>query len=306
MDSTNKNYFLFFILISILLEAVFFSVGNNKLDFKFTQNEKQLEKIQNVLNDLPIQAKAISIYDQNVNKKMYGKNDNVKMPIASLTKIMTVAMALNGHSMNDIDIVEISQNSIKQGGDYGFRVGEKFKIDDLAKFTLIGSANDGAFALAEENVQSSTLHILEKMNEKAKKIGMENTQFFNFTGLDINENTIGSLSTAEDVNIMAMYALKAYPEIFSASTMSEIKIKSENDIEHSIKNTNYILDKIPNILFSKTGFTPLAGGNLTIIYKNKYGHNIAITVLGSTQEGRFDDMEKILKVLYNLDYGNTN
>ncbi|MFA5937020.1 MAG: serine hydrolase [Candidatus Paceibacterota bacterium] len=296
MDSINKNYFLFFITISILLEAIFFSIGNNKFNIEFIKKENEIIKIQNNLANIEIQAKAFSIYDQNSNKIVYGKNDDIKMPIASLTKIMTVIVALNGHSMNDI--VEISKNSIGQEGDYGFLVNEKFKISDLAKFTLIGSANDGAYTLAE-----SQNNFLEKMNEKAKKIGMENTQFLNFTGLDINENAVGSFSTAQDMNILAMYALKAYPEIFSASIMPEIKIKSENGIEHDIKNTNYILDKIPNILFSKTGFTPLAGGNLTIIYKNKYGHIIAITVLGSTQEGRFDDIEKIIETLYNVNYG---
>ena len=102
---------------------------------------------------------------------------------------------------------------------------------------------------------------------------------------------------------MTMYALKAYPEIFKASVLPEINVKSESGFDHNIKNTNNIIDKIPNLLFSKTGFTPLAGGNLTIIYKNKYEHNIAITVLGSTSEGRFSDIEKIIDTLYNLDYG---
>ncbi|MEK7104417.1 MAG: hypothetical protein AAB868_00065, partial [Patescibacteria group bacterium] len=60
---------------------------------------------------------------------------------------------------------------------------------------------------------------------------------------------------------------------------------------------------IPNILFSKTGLTPLAGGNLTVIYKNKYGHNIAITILGSTSEGRFSDIERIVNMLNDLNYG---
>jgi D-alanyl-D-alanine carboxypeptidase (penicillin-binding protein 5/6) len=294
MNFTKENYFLFFILIVLALEAVLFSVGNNKLNIVFEKEEKKMEKTQEMLANIPIQAKAFSIYDQTLNKKIYGKNDKEEMPIASLVKIMTVITALNNHQVDDI--VSISPEAIKQEGDYGFFVNEKFTIGDLAKFTLIGSANDGAYTLITEDGDD----FLEKMNNKARKIGMENTLFFNFTGLDIDEGFAGAYASAEDVNIMAMYALKAYEDVFRASIMPEIKIKSESGKEHSIKNTDTILEKIPNILFSKTGFTPLAGGNLTVIYKDKYEHTIAITVLGSTQEERFSDVEKIIDALYNL------
>ncbi|MEK7088815.1 MAG: hypothetical protein AAB913_01660 [Patescibacteria group bacterium] len=295
-QTSDDNYFLYFILFFLAMEAILFSIGSNKLNIAFINEENKLAKIQNILAIAQIQAKAFSIYDQTLNRKIYGKNDETEMPIASLTKILTVATALNGKHQDDI--VSISLNALKQETNYGFFVDEKFKIKDLAKFTLIGSANDGAYALAE-----NADNFLEKINEKARKIGMENTLFFNSTGLDVDDVFAGAYASAQDVNIMTMYALKAYPDIFSASIMPKIKIKSKSGFDHSIKNTNDILDKIPNILFSKTGFTPLAGGNLTIIYRNKYGHDIAITVLGSTAEGRFSDMEKIINTLYNLDYG---
>ncbi len=290
--TTDKNYFLFFTLVILALEAILFSTGNNKLNTAFINEENNIAKIQSVLMDIPIQAKAFSVYDQTLNRKIYGKNDDMGMPIASLTKIMTVITALNIRSADHI--ISISSEAIRQETDYGFFVNEKFKIEDLAKLTLIGSANDGAYALAE-----NADNFLEKMNSKARKIGMDNTLFFNFTGLDINENKAGAYASAQDVNVMAMYALKASPEIFSTSILPEINIKSESGFNHNIKNTNVILNKIPNILFSKTGFTPLAGGNLTVIYKNKDGHIFSITILGSTMDGRFSDMEKILEVLDN-------
>ena len=292
----EKNNFLFFILIIFALEAILFSIGNEKLDTAFLNKENEFVKIQKALADIPVQAKAFSVYDETLNRKIYGKNDNAIMPIASLAKIMTIVTILNNR--NTDDTILVSAKAIKEEGDYGLFVNEKFKIRDLAKFTLIGSANDGAYALSE-----SKNNLLEKINNKVRKIGMQNTLFLNFTGLDINENFSGAYASAQDVNVMTMYALKAYPEIFEASVLPEINVKSESGFDHNIKNTNNIIDKIPNLLFSKTGFTPLAGGNLTIIYKNKYEHNIAITVLGSTSEGRFSDIEKIIDTLYNLDYG---
>ncbi|MCX6751739.1 MAG: hypothetical protein NT161_03195 [Candidatus Nomurabacteria bacterium] len=286
----EKNNYLFVILIILALEAILFSVGNDKLNLAFFNNENNLTKIQNILANIPVQAKAFSIYDETSNIKIYGKNDEIEMPIASLVKIMTVVTALNNHNMNDV--ISISPEALKQEGEYGFFVNEKFKIEDLAKFTLVGSANDGAYALTE-NIDN----FLQKMNDKAVKIGMENTLFFNFTGLDIDNEFAGAYASAQDVNVMALYVFEEYPEIFGASIMPEINIKSESGVNHDIKNTSNILDKIPDILFSKTGLTPLAGGNLTIIYKNKYGHNIAITILGSSSEGRFSDVEKIISVL---------
>ena len=292
----EKNNFLFFILIIFALEAILFSIGNEKLDTAFLNKENEFVKIQKALADIPVQAKAFSVYDETLNRKIYGKNDNAIMPIASLAKIMTIVTILNNR--NTDDTILVSAKAIKEEGDYGLFVNEKFKIRDLAKFTLIGSANDGAYALSE-----SKNNLLEKINNKVRKIGMQNTLFLNFTGLDINENFSGAYASAQDVNVMTMYALKTYPEIFKASVLPEINVKSESGFDHNIKNTNNIIDKIPNLLFSKTGFTPLAGGSLTVIYQNEYGHNIAITVLGSTLEGRFSDIEKIIDTLYNLDYG---
>ena len=295
-QTSDNNYFLYFILFILAVEAILFSIGNNESNVAFIKIESKLVKIQNVLANAPIEAKAFSIYDQTLNIKIYGKNDDTEMPIASLAKILTVVTALSGKHQDDI--VSISLNALKQETNYEFFVDEKFKIKDLAEFTLVGSANDGAYALAE-----NTDNFLEKVNEKARKIGMENTLFFNSTGLDVDDVFAGVYASAQDVNVMAMYALKAYPEVFSVTVLPKIKIKSESSFDYSIKNTNDILGKIPGILFSKTGFTPLAGGNLTIIYKNKYKHNIAITVLGSTVEGRFSDMVKIIDTLSDLDYG---
>ena len=112
------------------------------------------------------------------------------------------------------------------------------------------------------------------MNKKAKEIGMNNAIFFNATGLDLNEKTSGAYASAKDVNIMNERALKMYPKIFLETTFSKIKIKSISGVEHFVENTNIIADKIPNLLFSKTGYTQLAGGNLGIIFRNKENHEI--------------------------------
>ncbi len=298
-----KNRLLVFLLTVFVLEAILSSIGNFKLnEYSRLENEK-IKKIQTILDNAPILAKAISVYDIDQNKIIYGKNDQTAIPIASLAKTMTVVTALNKHGADSV--VSISSNAIKQSGDDGFFINERWKIGDLARLTLIGSLNDGAYLLTE-NISD----FLETMNNKARKIGMQNVLFLNPTGLDIDENEpglsatlrvamrAGAYSSAYDANILAIYALKDYPAIFSSTVLSEINLKSESGFNHEIKNTNIILAKIPNLLFSKTGFTELAGGSLTVIFKNQEGKKIAITILGSTLEGRFSDMEKIVDVLH--------
>ncbi|MEK7060338.1 MAG: hypothetical protein AAB970_01820, partial [Patescibacteria group bacterium] len=123
----EKNNYLFVILIILALEAILFSVGNDKLNLAFLNNENKLVKMQNILANIPVQAKAFSIYDETSGIKIYGKNDEIEMPIASLAKIMTVVIALNNHNVNDV--ISISGEALKQEGDSGFFINEKFKIE---------------------------------------------------------------------------------------------------------------------------------------------------------------------------------
>jgi D-alanyl-D-alanine carboxypeptidase (penicillin-binding protein 5/6) len=298
METKRHNNILAFMLVTVAVTATLFLIGNTKLNELDKTQKEHIEKIQATLDRTTILAKAVSIYDITDNKKIYSKNDETALPIASLAKIMTVVQGLQGHNLDDI--IYVSPEAVKQAGDFGIFAYEKWKIGDLAKFTLIVSANDGAFALSEQGPS-----FLENINDKVRRLGAVNTFFTNPTGLDLYESKrdkptgVGVVATAEDVNTMAIYAMKAYPEVFSATTMPEINLKSESGFLHNFKNTDVLIGKIPNLLFSKTGYTELAGGNLAIIFKDKNDHQIAVTLLGSTYDGRFTDMEKIVEILYN-------
>lgn len=297
MEDLRQNRFFLLIISIFALEAILFSAGNFKLNQTVKLQEEQEEVWRAALEKTSFEAKAVSVFDVSKNKKIYGKEDSVAMPLASLAKIMTVVVALNSHPQEEA--ILISANALSQSGDYGLLVGERWKIQDLAKFTLIASSNDGAYALSDNDD-----NFLQKMNSKAKKIGMQNSLFLNSTGLDIFDNSglsiqAGAFASAEDANIMAIYGLKAHPEIFSVTAIPEINLTSLSHFTHNFKNTDIIVGKIPNLVFSKTGFTETARGNLTVIFKDKRGHYIAVTVLGSSFEGRFSDMEKIVDILYN-------
>lgn len=285
-------------LLVVVAVATLFFAENNKMNEEAKAKEESREQMRLALENTPVLAKAVSVYDISESRKIYGKNDDAVLPIASLAKIMTVVEGLRSRDMNEM--VYISPEAVKQAGDFGIFAYEKWKLGDLAKFTLVVSANDGAFALSERGKD-----FLVNINSKVRRLGAANTIFANPTGLDIytedKKEIIGAgvFATAEDVNAMAVYGLKAYPEVFSATTLPELNLKSESGFDHNFKNTNILVGKIPNLLFSKTGFTDTAGGSLAIIFKDKNDHEIAVTVLGSTFTGRFEDMEKIVGALYN-------
>ena len=296
LSKYEKSLITCFFLVALMAGFFFYSNFKNNQEIKKIELQIQIEKqkkiseINEKINALSLEAKAVSVYDIDSRQFIYGKNEDVALPLASLVKTMTILISLQNLPLDTI--IEISPDAINQDGNFYLSVDEKWKLDDLAKFTLISSSNDGAYAIAK-NVPS----VVSKMNEKAKMIGMNDTSFLNSTGLDIDGEKAGAYASAKDANIMAAYALEAYPEIFNTTNLSKITFKSESGFVHKIENTDVLVDKIPNLLFSKTGFTSLAGGNLTIIFKNKEGHKIAITVLGSTQNGRFLDMEKLINVL---------
>ena len=292
--------FLFWLLIFFVAIGAFYLSGNFSLEEIISKDTLDRTRVESELKRLTLEARALSAYNLSKNYEIFSLEAEKPRPSASLVKSMTVTLALNilGENRN----ILLSAPAVVQSGDFGLRVGERWKASELAKLTLLASANDGAYALYE-NTGLALAEFLSKMNEKAKKIGMEHTLFQNVTGLDRLEENIpvepSGLASAQDLNILAYYVLRSHPEVAGATVLPEINLKSESGFEHNFENTNIITEEIPNLLFSKTGFTDIAGGNLTVIFKNEEGDLIAVTLLGSSYEGRFTDMEQIVNVLYN-------
>lgn len=292
LEENKYRILLVFMLCVVAIQAVMFFRENSKINEIVRLEEERVEKIWQKMGELPLFAKAVSVYNITQNKKIYGKNDQTPLSIASLAKIMTVVVGLGEYPRESI--ISMTPEAIHQKGDFGLFANEKWKIEDLAKLTLVSSANDGAymFGVGDE--------FLEKINNKVKRLGANNTLFLNSTGLDFNPTDASAFASAEDVNTMVIYARLAQPEIFSATIQPEINLTSVSGFQHNFKNTNTIISKIPNLLLSKTGFTDVAGGSLVIVFKDQSGDEIAVTILGSTFEGRFTDMESIVGVLYNI------
>ncbi|MFA6338894.1 MAG: hypothetical protein WCW87_02465 [Candidatus Paceibacterota bacterium] len=254
----------------------------------------KVEKNNNAFNNLNIEAKSVIVYDINSNKILYGKNENERMPLASLTKIMTAVTALK-LAPKDLEVPIMSSFIIDNNG---LKANDKWKLGTLLSYTLIVSSNDGARSVASVigakalggSYENGNKWFVDQMNKQARAIGDSDVYFYNETGLDIDKTTNGGMGSALGVVKMFVYAFKQYPEIFEITNKSSISLNSISGARFDAKNTDKIASLIPGLLASKTGLEDTAGGNLAVIFDSGLNKPIAIVVLGSTAEGRFKDV----------------
>ncbi len=249
---------------------------------------------ENPFDSVSLKAKSAYVWDASSGKALFELNSEDQLPLASLTKIMTAITARE--LLPEDALVTIDGGSLRQEGDSGLRPGEKWKLSDLLRFTLLVSSNDGAHAVANafsalDSAQASrkTLPFIEAMNKNVEAIGLRSTYFINESGLDVSEGVSGGYGTARDVAKLFEYAVRSHPDIFDITKEKNGSFLSENRIAHPGENTNKITAKIPRLIASKTGLSELAGGNLVIEFEPAQGHPVVIVVLGSTAEGRFED-----------------
>ncbi len=256
-------------------------------------------------NNLKLEARSAIVWDIRNHKALYESNADAVRPLASLTKIMTAITALDLVSKNTI--VRISPDFIASDGDSGLFAEESWKLKDLLDLSLVMSSNDGASAIAAaagnsilgtEQSSSSEEAFVNKMNEKASSIGLAEMHFINPTGLDEGSET-GGMGSARDFAKLFEYALENYPDAIEATRYQSINVTSLDHIKHTAVNTNLDINKIPDVIASKTGYTDFSGGNLAVIFDAGLNRPVAIVALGSTYEGRFGDVYKLVKATRN-------
>jgi len=252
------------------------------------------------ITDIALTGSNIFVYDVLTNRVIYQKDADVTVPLASITKLMT---ALVAHELIAFETTtNVPLNATRQQSASGLMAGEELRVDALTDYALLASSNDAAYTLAaavgESVAGTNSEEVLVKiMNERARELTLPTLTFRNTTGLDISPTEAGGYGSARDVTFLLAYLYREYPELLESTTLLTTEIPNEAGGYHNARNTNRIISQIPNIIGSKTGYTDLAGGNLTVIYDAGFGRPIIITVLGSTFFGRFDDVATIVEAV---------
>ena len=270
-----------------------------------TNTKKVVDKKESPFAKISLSAKTVFIFDMATGKVIYEKNPDEPRPLASLTKVMTALTALE--EKPTIKEVIINEESLKSEGDSSLKLNSRWNLKTLIDYSIMVSSNDGAsaIALAGAGGTSNKSSFVAMMNAESKKIGLKNTKFFNEHGLDLNENNVGAYGSARDMATLFEYFIKKYPDALEATKYPDLILSDENGNAYNSINTNIITDKIPNLIASKTGFTDLAQGNLVIVFDAGLLHPVIISVLGSSQNGRFEDVLKLIDGTYkyiNNDY----
>jgi serine-type D-Ala-D-Ala carboxypeptidase (penicillin-binding protein 5/6) len=200
---------------------------------------------------------------------LYGKDAHKRLAPASLTKIMTAIVAIERGNPQDKVAIDVDSRTMWESTVMGLTPGESLALETLLYGLMLPSGNDAALAIAH-HVGGSEARFVEMMNEKAKALGLQDTQFRNPHGLDAE----GHYSSAYDLAIMARYAMQS-PLFQSLSAAQHWQAEG-----YDLWNLNKLLGHYPGADGVKVGFTDNAGRCL-VASATRDGHRVFVTVIRS-------------------------
>ena len=239
-----------------------------------------------------VDAKSYILMEQSTGRVLAESNPDEQLPIASVTKIMTMLLIMEAVDEGVItlnDMVTVSENAMSYGGSTMFlETGEQLSVNDMLKGIAVASANDGCVAMAE-HLAGSESGFVEKMNTRAKELGMENTHFMNTNGLDEDNH----YSSARDVAIMSRELLK-HPKITDYTSIWTDELRGG---KFQLANTNKLIRFYTGANGLKTGSTSQALCCLSASAVRNDMQLIAVVLGAPTSDKRFSSARAL------LDYG---
>lgn len=246
--------------------------------------------------ELELNAKSAILIETDTEQVLFEKNIDEELPPASITKIMTLLIAMEEVEDGNIsldDEITVSQNAASMGGSQIYlAANDRVPFRDLIKAVAIASANDASVAIAEA-ISGSYSGFISLMNERAEELGMENTNFVNSTGLPDDEH----YTTAEDIVKMSKELVK-YEEILEWSSIWVDYIELP-DREAMVANTNKLINEYQGMDGLKTGHTSEAGYCLTATARREDTRLISVVLDSETEEDRRNDTDNLLNYGFN-------
>jgi len=241
-----------------------------------------------------VPAKSALLMDVGTGQVLYEQNAHQPLPPASVTKIMTMLLimeAIDSGALSYDDMVTASEEAAAKGGSQVYlKAGEQMTVQDMLKAIAVSSANDCACAMAE-HLAGSEAAFVERMNARAKELGMEHTHFVNCTGLDDDPEAAKHLICAWDIGLMSRELLYNHPDITKFTT---IWMDTLRDGTFGLSNTNKLVRFYPGATGLKTGFTSAAGYCLSASAERDGLHLISVVMGCDTSKTRLAAVKGLL------------
>ncbi len=309
-----KKMISFILLVCFCLNSINYIAFAQELEFEDTyisenlvteetqveENKVQSEVIQNKSDSgLTIDARGAVLVEPRTGQILIEQNKDAKHPLASVTKVMTLVLIYDAIAREQIkwdDVVTTSLHASSMGGSQVFlEEHEQQTVDTLTKCISIASANDASVAMAEF-IGGSEEGFVKMMNDKAKELGMNNTNFVNACGLDAPDH----YSTAYDIALMSMYLMNNYPDVSKYATTWQDTIihkTAKGEQEFGLSNTNKLVKSYNGATGLKTGSTSDALYCVSASATRDDMNLIAVILGAPDPTTRFAEAKKL------LDYG---
>lgn len=243
-------------------------------------------------------APSVIVRDVKSGVVLMERGADIKRPIASITKLMTALVLLDDYQWEWSDSAVVLQSDVRDGGKWFYRFNDSMTMDDLFTAMIVASGNNETLALVRE-VGATETEFVDKMNQKARDMGMHDTVFYDAVGLAPEMR-----STANDVMVLLNEAVSR-EEIQSRMQKTSVIVTSGNGNQYDLDSTNHLLSSYLNsdpyyIVGGKTGSLDEAGYCLTTRIERD-GHVLDVTVLGaSAQDARFTDAQSLVSWVFDV------
>ncbi|WP_242834935.1 D-alanyl-D-alanine carboxypeptidase family protein [Ruminiclostridium cellobioparum] len=287
--------YILIIALMLMPAAVFADADEAAVEASAKYDDVAVNKLITKTNVLDLKAKSSVLMDAASGKILNEKNSHEKLPIASVTKVMSMLLvmeAVDSGKLSFDDRVSVSDYAAGMGGSQAYlEAGEEFTVTEMMKALAIHSSNDVTVALAEK-VSGSEETFVADMNRKAAELGMKDTQFLDCTGLNDE-----GYSSAHDIALMSRELVMKHPTVLKFTGTWQDTFRNGT---FKLDNTNKLIRFYANTDGLKTGFTNKAGFNLAAT-TNRNNLRLISVVLGEPDSNtRFAEARKL------LDYGFAN
>ena len=282
----SKKIFIIFIIINILFQYIV--LADDEIEENIIWNDKENE--DSISAELQILSRHCVCIERSTEQVLFEKDAYTKCAMASTTKILTGIIIIENCDLKEE--VEISKKAAGIGGStLGISAGQKITVESLLYGLLLRSGNDTAVALAEY-LCGDLEEFAKVMNQKAKEIGLKNSNFVTPHGLDDDEH----YTTAYDLALLTNYALNN--EIFKKIVGTKQISVMVGTALRNLNNTNELLGNVEGVYGVKTGFTGNAGRCLVTACKRE-DMDIIVVVLGAdTKTIRGKDSKNIIEYVF--------